>query len=284
MDSKTIILLLAIGSYVFALLLILFQWGKEKSRWVPYWVTAKFLQGTGSLFMYLHSGPPGITTLLFANGALLLGCAYEAWAIFFILGRSVSRPLHFSFAVAILAICLVTIYLSPPTRAATNLLVHCLLYGIPAWALLDRPRRPSALRKVLGFGFGVLALSYLAGGMLIILRQANLIPPLGIDTGAILLMSSFCIVLMSGFSLILLAKEKSDLELKEAWEQIKTLRGILPICAHCKKIRNDKGYWEQVELYVSKHTEAKFSHGICPQCVSKYFPDTDLDSPEKQAS
>ncbi|MEI7732591.1 MAG: hypothetical protein WCO56_23670 [Verrucomicrobiota bacterium] len=280
MDSKTIILLLSIGSYVFALLLILYQWGKEKSQWIPYWITAKFLQGTGSLFLYLQSGPPEITTLLFANGALLLGCAYEAWAIFFILGRSVSRRTHFSLAAVIVAICLLTIYLSPPARAATILLVHCVLYGIPAWALLGKPRRPSVLGKVLGIGFGVLALIYFAGGMLIILRQADLIPRLGFDTVPILLMSSFCMVLISGFSLMLLAKEKSDLELKEAWEQIKTLRGILPICAHCKKIRNDKGYWEQVESYVSKHTEARFSHGICPGCVSKYFPDIELDSPE----
>jgi phosphoserine phosphatase RsbU/P len=62
-------------------------------------------------------------------------------------------------------------------------------------------------------------------------------------------------------------------ELQEALAQIKTLRGIVPICANCKQIRDDQGYWNQVELYVSKHTEARFSHGICPDCMRKLYPD-----------
>jgi hypothetical protein len=56
-------------------------------------------------------------------------------------------------------------------------------------------------------------------------------------------------------------------------EEIKTLRGFVPICANCKKIRDDKGYWEQVETYVSKHTEAQFSHSICPECMRKLYPE-----------
>jgi len=66
-------------------------------------------------------------------------------------------------------------------------------------------------------------------------------------------------------------------ELQNALQEIKTLRGIIPICANCKKIRNDNGYWEQVELYISKHTTAQFSHGICPECVKKLYPDLRKD-------
>lgn len=62
-------------------------------------------------------------------------------------------------------------------------------------------------------------------------------------------------------------------ELKEALGHIKTLKGIVPICASCKKIRDDKGYWEQVEVYVKNHSEAQFSHGICPDCIKKLYPD-----------
>lgn len=58
-------------------------------------------------------------------------------------------------------------------------------------------------------------------------------------------------------------------ELQDALAQIKTLQGILPICMYCKKIRDDKQYWQQVESYVSAHTEAQFSHGICPDCYEK---------------
>jgi len=60
-------------------------------------------------------------------------------------------------------------------------------------------------------------------------------------------------------------------ELQDALAQIKTLQGILPICMYCKKIRDDKQYWQQVESYVSTHTEAQFSHGVCPDCYKKYI-------------
>ncbi|MFZ4440628.1 MAG: GAF domain-containing protein [Syntrophales bacterium] len=58
-------------------------------------------------------------------------------------------------------------------------------------------------------------------------------------------------------------------QLQQALDEVRTLRGIVPICAYCKKIRDDEGYWNQVEQYVSKHTEAKFSHGICPACFER---------------
>ncbi len=71
--------------------------------------------------------------------------------------------------------------------------------------------------------------------------------------------------------------EKTVAELRKALSEIKTLKGIVPICAQCKKIRDDKGYWQQVEAYVAKHTDAVFSHGICPQCVKDLYPGLDLN-------
>jgi CheY-like chemotaxis protein len=61
--------------------------------------------------------------------------------------------------------------------------------------------------------------------------------------------------------------------LRKALEDIRTLRGIIPICASCKQIRDDKGAWEAVETYVSAHSEAQFSHGICPECMLKLYPE-----------
>lgn len=62
-------------------------------------------------------------------------------------------------------------------------------------------------------------------------------------------------------------------ELRQAFDQIKILRGILPICMSCKKIRDYQGCWNEVEVYVRDHTEANFSHGICPQCMKKLYPE-----------
>jgi sigma-B regulation protein RsbU (phosphoserine phosphatase) len=70
--------------------------------------------------------------------------------------------------------------------------------------------------------------------------------------------------------------EKLNQELKDALEKIKTLEGIIPICSICKNIRDDKGYWERIEAFMCKHSDAVFSHGICPECAKKHYPDFDL--------
>ena len=68
-------------------------------------------------------------------------------------------------------------------------------------------------------------------------------------------------------------QEREDLitKLGQALAEIKTLRGILPICATCKKIRDDKGYWNQIETYIGAHSSVEFTHGICPECQGKFF-------------
>lgn len=71
------------------------------------------------------------------------------------------------------------------------------------------------------------------------------------------------------------AQEKLICELKDAITNIKTLKGLIPICASCKKIRSDKGYWTQVEEYIMDHSEAEFTHGICPECMAKYMKDVE---------
>jgi len=65
-------------------------------------------------------------------------------------------------------------------------------------------------------------------------------------------------------------------ELQETLDNVKTLSGLLPICLHCKKIRDDQGYWKQIESYIEDHSDAEFSHGICRECAKKYYPEMDL--------
>lgn len=65
---------------------------------------------------------------------------------------------------------------------------------------------------------------------------------------------------------------RSNDELQKALRDVKVLRGLIPICASCKKIRNDGGFWQQLEEYIGEHSEAEFSHGICQHCVKKLYP------------
>ena len=85
---------------------------------------------------------------------------------------------------------------------------------------------------------------------------------------------------VSAFALDISKRKQVELEkealidkLQSALNEVNTLRGILPICASCKKIRDDQGYWRQIEAYISEHSSAEFSHSICHECAKKLYPD-----------
>lgn len=99
---------------------------------------------------------------------------------------------------------------------------------------------------------------------------------------ALLLQMYLAIAAVTTLSLAAAIRARDDLhlalagraeDLRRALAEIRTLQGILPICGHCKRIRDDGGYWEQLETYVRQHTDAEFSHGICPECGPKYYGD-----------
>lgn len=69
---------------------------------------------------------------------------------------------------------------------------------------------------------------------------------------------------------------RTQKDLEEAIKEIKTLKGIIPICSSCKNIRDDKGYWNQIESYIKDHTDADFSHSICPECAKRLYPDLNI--------
>ncbi len=68
-------------------------------------------------------------------------------------------------------------------------------------------------------------------------------------------------------------RERLISELRKALSEVKKLSGLLPICASCKRVRDDNGYWKQIELYIKEHSEAEFSHGVCPECAKKLYPE-----------
>ena len=65
---------------------------------------------------------------------------------------------------------------------------------------------------------------------------------------------------------------RSNTELQQALREVKVLKGLVPICASCKKIRNDQGFWQQLEEYIQQHSEAEFSHGLSTPCIKKLYP------------
>ena len=125
----------------------------------------------------------------------------------------------------------------------------------------------------------------------IIMIVLSLLPPLNVEHD-VLLDSLTLVIILSPILYFLafkplkdqiiiceeteLEKDELIMELHSALDEVKTLRGIIPICASCKNIRNEHSYWEKVESYFSSHTDAIFSHGLCPDCMRKLYPDMDI--------
>jgi hypothetical protein len=99
-----------------------------------------------------------------------------------------------------------------------------------------------------------------------LLRTSSKFGPWGYFTGGLLFM-----ILAASLLMVYVEGIKDKLYAKT--EQLKVLTGLLPICARCKKIRDDQGYWNQIEAYIQMHSDAKFSHGICPDCAERLYPE-----------
>ncbi|MHC1790369.1 GGDEF domain-containing protein [Solidesulfovibrio sp.] len=216
MDTRTIILLLAIGSFLFFLLLLLDQFRKEPSQRIPYWAGAKLLQAVGSLILFLRGPTDEFSTIASANTLLLLGCAYEAWAVCYLVGRRVGRLVHVPVALAIVAACLATFWLAPPHRAEVVFAVHTVFYALPAVVLLRQNRAGSLLRWVLGAGYLLVSLLFLAHVLWLAVDAMQNWQRFGAIIYAVMVPSIYGIMIVSGFSMLLLAKDKSDSELQAA--------------------------------------------------------------------
>jgi len=211
---------LTIGSYVFCLLLVIFQYGKDASRAIPYLISAKFLQGTGSLLLEAMGPGPEFSTVLTANGVLLAGCAYEAWAVLHITGRQVGRSVRLAVTSGIFAACAATYFLTPERKTAAVFLLHTLFYVVPAAALLGGNSSRSPLRYALGCGFALLtALFFWLGASLLVPNQLSQLD-LRAALRDIVQPAVYCMMLASGFSMVLLSREKGDAELMVAQQRL----------------------------------------------------------------
>ncbi|MBW2181696.1 MAG: hypothetical protein JRG81_15220 [Deltaproteobacteria bacterium] len=176
------------------------------------------------------------------------------WAMFFLtvaLCISITRPPEFAFNFPIEIVLIFSIYILLPNRL--------ILQIIPA--------------------------IYMSLGLLVILLKIkNLSSMAELSVGAAILFANIFGIWLSWryhtdrrIQFYLLRKEKElGEELGKAIETKKTLEGLLPICASCKKIRDDKGYWNQIEEYIRDHSEVEFSHGICHECAKKLYPDLEI--------
>lgn len=208
--------------------------------------------------------------------------------------------------VAILAAGLIAIFRYNKDRAAyfvgLNMLALAVLYNVAIGAGKESALYwvfilPSLLFFFQGRRDGLISVGFVLLLLSLLLFQPGLVHAhdYGVKTGLRFLPSLFFVVLI-GYGLEssrhrfsdMLRREHEELldeeaNLEKALKQIKTLHGLLPMCASCKKIRDDNGYWKQIEAYLYEHSDARFSHGICPDCAKNLYPDIRIYDDEGEA-
>ncbi|WP_300156009.1 diguanylate cyclase [Solidesulfovibrio sp.] len=210
MDTPTTILLLAVGSFVICALLLVFQRHKDAAQRIPFLAPAKFLQGAGSLVLYLRGPFPDVLTVALGNTPLLLGCVCEFWAAAHLADRPVSRRAQLAMTACIVVACLAVCALPPVLRPVILFTGHAGLYLLPAWVLLRDNETGSLLRRTLGVSYALLGGLFLLyslsrgfgdGGEPVLLGLPLEMLP---GTGA------YAMMLVGACSMLLLAKERDD--------------------------------------------------------------------------
>ena len=208
--------------------------------------------------------------------------------------------------VAILVVGLIAVFKYNKDRAAyfvaLNMLALAVLYNVYIGAGEESALYwvfvlPSLLFFFLGRRDGLVSVGFVLLLLSLLLFQPGLVHAhdYGMRTGLRFFPSLFFVAII-GYGLEssryrfsdMLRREHEELldektNLEKALKQIKTLHGLLPMCANCKKIRDDSGYWKQIEAYLYEHSDAKFSHGICPDCAKELYPDIKIYDDAGQA-
>ncbi len=287
LDPRTIILVSMVMYFLLAVAMVLFSASLKHQRGPGYWAAGTSGWALFSVLLFFRDVLPDWLTIVVANEGLVISLCLVAQGLALLLGRR--RPLVFHLVVgaAHLAAYLYFLYMVPsfPARVAVFSLAVVILAAPMAKSLLPLRQKPSDPTRLLVL-FTLLA-CMLAFSLRTVLSlfdtSQNLMQSRGINV--IFLVFFPMSVVAFNFSLLALAASRfarqeeqanaslarTNAQLQEALGNIKTLSGLLPICANCKKIRDDHGYWRQIETYLQEHTDADFTHSICPSCAQELY-------------
>jgi hypothetical protein len=247
------------------------------------------LLALGYVLLCLRGWIPDTLSIVIANAAFPLGMVFHLDGMRRFLDLPPVSPIWYALPVGVL-VAFSILYFAfdiPYWRSA----ISAAATSAPHWPMARLLlRRTDRSRSVF---YTVICLLLACGGTLLLVRaiwsllilQFQLLS----DTPFQLFFFVSMIVLQVGetLSFIMLNSERLESELfetetvlrrtvsdlQQALADVKALSGMLPMCAHCKKIRDDRGYWQAVEEYIQQHSEAQFSHGICPDCLKEFYPE-----------
>jgi hypothetical protein len=252
------------------------------NRATTWWASGFLLRSISFVLIFLRDRIPDFFSIPLANALLLAGLVLIAWGIEAYSGQRLHYGLGLAWIVVSLVLAIVT-YMQPSynIRAFIVSILHMVIYGGIAVKLMrlhgDGVRLQQTMIAVL---FLCSAVAMGTRSLLSILGPVQNSLFVSTPPSAIGFLESFLMPICVAIGLLSMLARKTQVErertigaLEAALAQVKTLSGLLPICSSCKKIRDENGHWQEVENYVGNHSEVDFSHGICPECAAKLYPD-----------
>lgn len=242
-----------------------------------FWVTASIIQFTSFVFMMLRNVIPDALSVVVGNTLIITGIAFIIHGLeVFTESRKRSRLL-FSCTIFTAIVFTYFTYLEPNVSIRIIIIstIIALLYFYAAAILYNSAKRQAHNNSMVL----ILAFSIQAIWNVIRVLQTGLFENQLADFfnssnfQAVTIAVFFCGNIIVTIGLIVLNFQRVEHDLVSASDEVNELRGILPICSHCKVIRNEKGAWIQLEEYIAAHSDAVFSHGICDSCMQQHHPD-----------
>ena len=279
LDMKTVMISYVISN-VLVTVFIALLWRQNRKQYagLALWLVDYLLQAFGLGLNALREVMPAIVAFILANTLIVGGLFILYVGLERFVGKPRSQVHNYVLLVGFVGLMAYFAFIQPDLSIRTDIISAAILLLAAQCSVLLLCRVDPQLKPVtcyVGFIFVGYALAALAR---IIFIRLDPLSPTGnwfqAPGGQTLVMLVFQMLNIAlTFALILMVTRRLWLDEQAQRAVAKTLRGLVPICSSCKKIRDDEGYWHQVEEYVHEHSEAQFSHGLCPDCIRKLYPE-----------
>jgi len=292
LDIRTLLLGAIIVTTVYGWGLVLYRTQQNTFPGFGLWTASFYILSLGYLSLFIRESIPLGLSIILGNSLVALGALMRLDGVLRFTRNSPLNRLAYA-TLAPFAVCIGIFYFWYPNIVARTFTIGIFTSAISFWvAYVFLIEAPAANKRIF----------YAAGILLIVLGLTLLFGPVLLKApanGNIFTLGNryaFYYLILLGFEigwgtcLLMINNQRVEEELREKERELRianaqlektikekiTLSGLLPICSHCKKIRDDKGYWNHLESYIETHSEADFSHSICPECARKYYPDFPL--------
>ncbi len=244
------------------------------------WTIAFMFNFSGGVLLSCRDFLPFFTTVILANLLVVLLFVFIARGLITFVGNRQNNLTDISILSLYIAAYIYFSYFSPNINARIIIISSVLILFCIRCIFICHRKLPLILTRsncLLMTAFILIALSSLFRVILMIVFNEHISDFMSAGTihgVSMILVTTGHIFIAIG--LIVINAQRLEQELINAKAEIKTLIGFIPICANCKNIRDDQGYWQQIEAYIKDHSEAEFTHSICPDCLKLLYPDYDF--------